>query len=71
MYIVYTLQFIGVLSGGMSIAGKRPPTVPEDRQYGENYKRKLVSELGITRLWQVGAISNITNFDKIVYLIDN
>ena len=53
-------QFINVLRGEMSIVGPRPIVVEEKIKYGENLKKVLSVNPGITGLWQVSGRNKLS-----------
>lgn len=53
-------QFLNVLLGDMSVAGPRPVTEEETREFGERRDLMLSVRPGITGLWQVTERNNAT-----------
>jgi exopolysaccharide biosynthesis polyprenyl glycosylphosphotransferase len=53
-------QLINVLRGEMSLVGPRPPLPEEVAQYGDDVRRRLVVQPGLTGLWQVSGRSDLT-----------
>lgn len=60
-------QLYNVLRGEMSLIGPRPNLPHEVEQYEEWHKKRLVTNPGITGLWQVSGRSDLT-FDEMVLL---
>ncbi len=53
-------QLINVLRGEMSLVGPRPPLPQEVAQYGDDVRRRLVVQPGLTGLWQVSGRSDLS-----------
>ena len=53
----------------MTLAGTRPPTVDEWDKYELHHRARLATKPGLTGMWQVSGRSNITDFNKIVFII--
>jgi exopolysaccharide biosynthesis polyprenyl glycosylphosphotransferase len=68
-------QLWSVLKGDMSLVGPRPAFRHELERYEFWHKRKLVTQPGITCLWQVNGRNKISDFDDWInmdlYYIDN
>ena len=61
-------QFWNVLKGDMSLVGTRPPTVDEWNQYDYHHRARMAIKPGITGMWKVSGISDITDFEEVVQL---
>ena len=61
-------QMWNVLKGDMSLVGTRPCTADEYEQYELRHKKRLVTQPGITGLWQVSGRSDILDFEEVVKL---
>jgi exopolysaccharide biosynthesis polyprenyl glycosylphosphotransferase len=53
-------QLINVLRGEMSLVGPRPPLPQEVAKYGDDVRRRLVVQPGLTGLWQVSGRSDLS-----------
>jgi len=53
-------QLINVLRGEMSLVGPRPPLPQEVARYGDDVRRRLVVQPGLTGLWQVSGRSDLS-----------
>ncbi|MBG0813896.1 sugar transferase [Planomonospora sp. ID82291] len=53
-------QLVNVLRGDMSLVGPRPPLPEEVAQYGDDVRRRLLVNPGMTGLWQVSGRSDLT-----------
>ena len=52
----------------MTLAGTRPPTVDEWKQYDYHHRARMAIKPGITGMWQVSGRSDITDFEEVVRL---
>ena len=62
------LHFFNILVGDMSLVGTRPPTLDEWEKYEPHHRARMSFRPGLTGLWQVSGISNITDFEEVVKL---
>ena len=53
-------QLFNVLRGDMSLVGPRPPLPSEVDQYGNDVRRRLLVQPGLTGLWQVSGRSSLS-----------
>jgi len=53
-------QLFNVLHGEMSLVGPRPPLTSEVDQYGNDVRRRLLVQPGLTGLWQVSGRSMLS-----------
>ena len=49
----------------MTLAGTRPPTVDEWKQYEPYHRGRLAVKPGLTGMWQVSGRSDITDFEEV------
>ena len=52
----------------MTLAGTRPPTVDEWKQYEPYHRGRRAVKPGLTGMWQVSGRSDITDFEEVVKL---
>ena len=58
-------QLFNVLLGEMSLVGPRPPLPCEVARYGDDVRRRLVVQPGMTGLWQVNGRSDLSREDAV------
>ncbi|MFY9931612.1 MAG: sugar transferase [Streptosporangiaceae bacterium] len=58
-------QLFNVLLGEMSLVGPRPPLPSEVARYGDDVRRRLVVNPGMTGLWQISGRSNLSREDAV------
>jgi lipopolysaccharide/colanic/teichoic acid biosynthesis glycosyltransferase len=58
-------QLFNVLLGEMSLVGPRPPLACEVARYGDDVRRRLVVQPGMTGLWQVNGRSDLSREDAV------
>ena len=67
-------QLINVLRGDMSLVGPRPALPAEVERYGDDVRRRLLVQPGLTGLWQVSGRSDLSWEDSVrldLYYVDN
>jgi exopolysaccharide biosynthesis polyprenyl glycosylphosphotransferase len=58
-------QLFNVLLGEMSLVGPRPPLPCEVARYGDDVRRRLVVQPGMTGMWQVNGRSDLSREDAV------
>jgi exopolysaccharide biosynthesis polyprenyl glycosylphosphotransferase len=53
-------QLINVVTGSMSLVGPRPPLPDEVSRYGDDVRRRLLVQPGLTGLWQISGRSDLS-----------
>lgn len=67
-------QLFNVLKGEMSLVGPRPALPKEVDRYGDDMRRRLLVQPGLTGLWQVSGRSDLSWEDSVrldLYYVDN
>ena len=58
-------QLFNVLLGEMSLVGPRPPLPAEAARYGDDVRRRLIAQPGMTGLWQINGRSDLSREDAV------
>jgi exopolysaccharide biosynthesis polyprenyl glycosylphosphotransferase len=58
-------QLFNVLLGEMSLVGPRPPLPAEAARYGDDVRRRLIVQPGMTGLWQINGRSDLSREDAV------